>query len=151
MKKIFLLAVCLIGSYVATQAQLKDPVSWNFEATKKTADTYEVIITANFSRPWHVYSQSTPEGGPIPTKITFNTNPLVKLEGKTKETGKLEKINDKIFGVPVHFYSDKIVYAQLVKVKAGVKTNISGFVKYMACDDKECTPPTKKTFDIKLQ
>ena len=149
MKKLFLLVLGL-GFLQMSFAQIKDPVAWTFEAKKKTADTFEIIITANVPKPWHMYSQNMPAGGPVPTKIVFNTNPLVKKAGTTKETGKLEKINDKIFGMEVLFYSGKVVYTQLVKVKPGIKTNIAGYVNYMVCDDEQCLPPTKKQFDIKL-
>ena len=149
MKKIGLL---LMGFFLtaASFAQIKDPVNWLFSAKKKSATTYEVSITANIPKPWHMYSQHMKQGGPIPTKITFNNNPLVKKEGSVKEAGKLEKINDKIFDMEVLFFSGKVVYTQLVKVKAGVKTNITGNVSYMVCDDEQCLPPSKKQFDIKL-
>lgn len=149
MKKIFLLIFSL-GFLQLSFAQIKDPVAWTFEAKKKTADSFEVTITAHVPKPWHMYSQNMPSGGPIPTKVVFNINPLVKKIGNTKETGKLEKINDKIFGMEVQFFSGKIVYTQLVKVKPGIKTNIAGYVNYMVCDDEQCLPPTKKQFDIKL-
>ena len=87
----------------------------------------------------------------MPTKISFNKNPLIVKEGKTKETGKMEKINDKVFGVQVFYYSGKVVYSQVVKVKGSVRTNITGTVSFMVCDDTQCLPPTKKTFDLKLQ
>jgi Disulphide bond corrector protein DsbC len=149
MKKIFLLVLSL-GFLQLSFAQIKDPVAWTFEAKKKAADTYEVTITASVPKPWHMYSQNMPSGGPIPTKVVFNPNPLVKKNGNTKEQGKLEKINDKIFGMEVLFFSGKVVYTQLVKVKPGIKTNIAGYVNYMVCDDEQCLPPTKKQFDIKL-
>lgn len=150
MKKLLFLFVSILGLSVA-QAQIKDPVNWVSEVKKKSTDTYELIITANIAKSWHIYSQSTPAGGPVPTELSFAPNPLVKLEGKPKETGKMEKINDKVFGVQVFYYSDKVVYTRLAKVKAGLKTNITATVKYMVCDDSQCLPPTKKTFDLKLQ
>ena len=97
-----------------------------------------------------MYSQNMPTGGPVPTKVVFNNNPLVKKIGTTKETGQLEKINDKIFGMEVQFFSGKVVYTQQVKVKPGIKTNMAGYLNYMVCDDEQCLPPTKKQFDIKL-
>lgn len=149
MKKIFFfITACVLFQFA--NAQIQDPVSWIFEAKKKTADTYEVIITANVPKPWHMYSQYMPSGGPVPTKVVFNTNPLVKKVGLTKEAGKLEKVNDKIFGMEVLFFSGKVVYTQQVKVKSGIKTNIAGYVNFMVCDDEQCLPPSKKQFDIKL-
>lgn len=149
MKKLFFLLFISCFTQLAS-AQIKDPVDWTFEAKKKNADTYELVITANVPKPWHMYSQNMPTGGPIPTKVVFNNNPLVKKIGTTKETGKLEKINDKIFGMEVQFFSGKVVYTQQVKVKPGIKTNMAGYVNYMVCDDEQCLPPTKKQFDIKL-
>ncbi len=150
MKKLALTLTILFLT-AATYAQVKDPVEWTFTAIKKAADKYEVVITAAIQKPWHLYSQDMKAGGPVPTKISFNNNPLLKKEGKTIETGKLEKINDKIFNMEVLFYSSKVVYTQLIKTKSGVKTNITGTVSFMVCDDTQCLPPTKKQFDIKLQ
>jgi len=148
MKKLVFTALLLVGK-TALHAQVQNPVQWKFEAKKKGAD-YEIVITATVDKPWHIYSQNTGKGGPVPTNITFKKNPLVTLSGKVIETGKLEKVYDKNFSTDVLFYSNKVVFTQLVKVKAGVKTNVSGTVEYMVCDDEQCLPPTKKTFDIKL-
>ncbi len=150
MKKI-LIAIIVLFFFANANSQVKDPVNFTFQANKRAPGIYEIVITADIAKPWHMYSQTTPEGGPIPTKITFVKNPLIVKEGKLSEKGKLEKINDKVFGVQVFFYSGKVVYAQIVKVKGIVNTNISGTISYMVCDDTQCLPPTKKTFDIKLQ
>lgn len=147
------LIVALTGVLMLSNvfAQVKDPVSWTFNAIKRAQGIYEIMISADVPKPWHMYAQNTPKGGPIPTKVTFNKNPLVVNEGKLVESGKLEKIYDKIFGVHVFYYSGKVTYKQMVRVKAGVSTNLSGTVSYMVCDDEQCLPPTKKIFDIKLQ
>ena len=148
LKKLLLFAVA-ISFGIVTSAQVKNPVIWKFEAKKKGTD-YEVIVTATIKKPWHIYSQNTGKGGPVATTITFNKSPLITLEGTTKETGKLEKIYDNIFKADVIFYSNTVVFTQIVKLKGDVKTNITGTVEYMACNDEQCLPPTKKPFDIKL-
>ena len=131
--------------------QMKSPVSWTYEAKKKTADTYEIVLTADVEKGWHIYSQHTGKGGPIPTKISLKSNPLVSVtKGNAKEIGKLEKTFDENFKTYVLFFSDKVCFVQTVKVKGGIKTNISGTVEYMVCDDCNCLPPVKKTFDLKL-
>lgn len=132
-------------------SQMKNPVSWNYEAKKKTANTYEVILTATVESGWHIYSQNTGKGGPVPTTIRFKANPLVTKTGTIKEQGKLEKHFDKLFNTDVLYYSDKVVFVQTVKVKGNIKTSVSGTVEYMVCDDSQCLPPVKKTFDLKLQ
>ncbi len=130
--------------------QSHSPVSWSYEARKKTADTYDIIITAEVEKPWHLYSQKTEKGGPIPTTISFKTNPLIVKHGTTKELGKLEKSYDENFKINVMYFSDKVQFVQTVKVKGGIKTNLSGTVEYMVCDDSKCLPPAKKSFDLKL-
>lgn len=150
MKKI-ILALSFIAIATISFGQLENPVNWSFEAKKKSADTYDIIITAQVENPWHIYSQSTPAGGPIPTKVTFKANPLITKTGAVKENGKQEKRHDKNFGVDVLSYSDEVKWIQTVKVKGNVKTNVSGTIEYMTCDDSHCLPPAKKAFDLKLQ
>ena len=147
-KLLFLLVGVWFG--LASIAQSKNPASFTYEAVKKTADTYEVIITANLDKPWHIYSQNTPKGGPVPTQISFKLNPLAKPIGKVEEKGKLEKVFDNNFKVNVLYYSNKIQFVQKMKVRVGTKTNISGTIEYMVCDDEMCLPPKKLPFDIKL-
>ncbi|SJZ38165.1 protein-disulfide reductase DsbD domain-containing protein [Sediminibacterium ginsengisoli] len=149
MKRIMLtMLLAFLG--MSAFAQSPDPVEWNFEVKLKSAGTYEVIATANVEKPWHLYSQNTGKGGPIPTKFTFKKNPLITVSGAVKETGKLEKVYDKNFKTDVLFYGGTVKFTQLITVKGKAKTNISGVVEYMVCDDSQCLPPTKKAFDLKL-
>lgn len=149
MKKIIYTLLFIMIAGMAT-AQIKDPVSWTFEAKKKSADTYEVVLSATIQGKWHIYSQKTGKGGPIPTKVSFKANPLLNITGEVKEVGKIEKIYDEIFQTDVLYLSNKVQYVQTVKLKGKAKTNITGTIDYMVCDDSQCLPPAKKTFDIKL-
>jgi len=150
MKKILFVVIGMLSCSLFVSAQIKNPVDWKYEAKKKEGG-YQIVITATVKKPWHIYSQNTGKSGPVPTEIKFSPNPLVKLEGSVKETGKLEKIYDNAFHTDVLFYSNTVVFTQEVKVKPGIKTNITGTVEYMVCNDEQCLPPTKKSFDIKLQ
>jgi thiol:disulfide interchange protein DsbD len=109
------------------------------------------MATASIANPWHIYSQNTGKGGPIPTKFSFKSNPLLSLNGIVIEKGKLEKVYDNNFKTDVLYYSGNIVFIQNIKLKGKVKTNISGTVEYMVCNDEQCLPPTKKSFDIILR
>lgn len=150
MKKLIYTLLFTIVAGIAT-AQIKDPVSWTFEAKKKTADTYEVVLSASIQGKWHIYSQKTGKGGPIATKVSFKTNPLLTVTDAVKEVGKVEKVYDEIFQTDVLYLSNKVQYVQTVKLKGKAKTNITGTIEYMVCDDSQCLPPAKKSFDIKLQ
>src|SRR5687768_5521429 len=100
MKKLFLLLFYVIVNTL-TFAQIKDPVDWTFSATKINTTTYEIKLTAKIDAGWHVYSQTTPDGGPVPTTISFKKNTLATLVGPTIENGKLEKRFEELFGVEV--------------------------------------------------
>ncbi len=149
MKKLFLVLL-VVSCATLLNAQVKNPVDWKFESIKK-GDNYEVVITAAVKKPWHIYSQNTGKSGPVPTSFSFSKNPLVTLDGKVEEEGKLEKVYDNAFKTEVLFYSNSVKFIQKIKVKAGVKTNISGTVEYMVCNDEQCLPPTKKPFTVTIK
>ena len=147
-KFLFFLAISFIS--FSSIAQIKDPVKWGYTAVKM-GDKYQVVITATLPKKWHIYSQTTGDGGPLPTKFSFANNPLLKFEGDVKEVGKLKEFYDKNFDTKVKYFGDKVDFVQTVKVAGNVKTNVSITVEYMTCDDEKCLPPTKKTFNVALK
>jgi hypothetical protein len=150
MKKIIPIAFLLLFSNILF-AQIQNPVEWT-ATTKKISDkVYEVHLTANIDKGWHIYSQTTPEGGPIPTSLTFTKNPLLTVEGKAKEVGKMEKHNEQIFGVYEKHFSNSVDFVQLLKLKAPVKTSVNVAVEFMVCNDKQCLPPSTKKFSVALK
>jgi thiol:disulfide interchange protein DsbD len=144
-----LMGCCLLLAALPSFAQTS-PVKWTFTAKKKTGDVFEVHLTANVPAPWHIYSQKTPAGGPLPTKILFNSNPLVTVTGGAGEDGKAATIHDRNFGVDVIYFQNSVSFVQTIKLKAAVRTSLHGTVEYMACNDKECLPPVTIPFDIIL-
>lgn len=150
MKKILILPFfILIGNVLF--AQILHPVTWTAVSKKISDKTYEIRLTANMQKGWHIYSQTTPEGGPVPTNISFIKNPLLVMKGKVKEVGKLEQHNEPLFGVDVKQFSDKVDFVQVVNLKANVKTSVNMSVEYMLCNDKQCLPPSTKKFTVALQ
>jgi|SRR3954462_11515107 len=148
MRKILFLAIGTILVLNLT-AQIKDPVKWTATSRKK-ANGYEVVLTAVLPKPWHIYSQTTGEGGPVPTNFKFTKNPLLTFDGGVKEIGSVKENYDKLFETKVKYFGDKVDFVQAVKVRGNVKTNVNVTVEYMTCDDSQCLPPTKKTFNVSL-
>lgn len=129
----------------------QNPVNWKFSAKKKADKVYEVHLTATVASPWHIYSQKTPKGGPIPTKISFTKNPIIVLDGIAKEVGKLEVKHEEVFDIDVKYFNGSVDFVQTIKLKSGVKTNVSGTIQFMACNDQQCLPPTNTSFNITLE
>ncbi|MES2329421.1 MAG: protein-disulfide reductase DsbD domain-containing protein [Bacteroidota bacterium] len=142
MKKILLSLSLVVMVY--TGFGQENHVSWGYEVKKKTADKYDVTITAEIEHPWHLYSQHA--SGPGRTSFVFKANPLITKTGVVKEVGNLEKTIDKSVGETLS-YSGKVQFVQTVKVKGNVKTNISGAIQYVVCDESHCLP-TKKNLLI---
>ena len=134
----------------AVNAQ-QQKISWSFTAKKLAENKFELHLTATPPMGWHVYSQLTPEGGPIPTDFKFTTNALVNVANtKPKEIGKLISYFDKNFKVDVKYFEGKVDFVKIVSVKGKFKTNISGSVESMICNDRTCMPPTSEKFNIPL-
>lgn len=151
MKKIFLFLLMAFSSAVAV-AQTANPVNWTFNSKKISDNVYEVQMVANIQNGWHLYSQSQPKDAiAIPTSFSFNKNPLVELDGKVKETGKLEKFVDNDLGVSANQYSKMVLFTQKVKLKGKAKSNVGGNVTFQTCDDKKCLPPKTVNFNIALK
>lgn len=132
-------------------AQL-NPVSWSFNSKKISDKTYEVRMTATMQPGWHLYSQVQPDDAiAIPTDIQFNNNPLITMNGAIKEVGKMEKFKDEKLGVAANQYAKKVEFVQIVKLKANVKTNVTGTIEYQTCDDVKCLPPKKVNFNLAVQ
>jgi len=148
MKKYFLVFVLLFSLAIVSLAQT--PCQWSFSATKVSDKTYEVHCIADVQGPWHTYSQFTPDGGPIPTKFTFSKNPLYSLDGLVKENGRLVVKHEEVFGVDVKYFEGKVDFVQRVKLKGSAKTNFSGAVEFMVCNDQQCLAPSTQKFSVAL-
>jgi hypothetical protein len=148
MKKYFFLFLLFFSGAGVTLAQT--PYTWSFKANRVADKTYEIHLTADVQAPWHTYSQFTPDGGPLPTKFTFSKNPLYSLDGIVKENGKLVVKHEDVFGVDVKYFEGKVDFVQRVKLKGSAKTNFSGTVEFMVCNEQQCLPPATQKFSIAL-
>lgn len=135
---------------ITANAQVKSPVHWSFSSKKITTNTFEVHLTATIEKGWHIYSQNTPEGGPVPTSIGYQKNPLLVMVDTAKELGKIEQHHEPLFGVDVKQFSKAVDFVQVVKLKAKAKTAVSGAIEFMTCNDTECLPPKAVRFYVAI-
>jgi thiol:disulfide interchange protein DsbD len=151
MKKVCSLLTLVFLAAIAS-AQVQNPVNWTFSSKKVNDNVYEVQMTATIQEGWHLYAQAQPKDAiAIPTTFQFNNNPLLMLDGKVKEAGKLEKFVDNDLGVSANQYSKQVLFTQKVKLKGKAKSNVNGNVTYQTCDDKKCLPPKTVNFSIALK
>ncbi|MGB4840669.1 MAG: cytochrome c biogenesis protein CcdA [Saprospiraceae bacterium] len=151
MKFPFSIFILFIISSYWTNAQILNPVKWNFEIRKVSGDEYKIIYTAKIDKGWTVYSQYTSDDGPVPTSVNYDDMSGIKLIGKATESGKRKEGMDPFFGVNViKFTAEKpFVIEQKIKVTNASKP-IIGYVNFMACDNEKCLPPSDVEFSLKI-
>ncbi len=149
MKRLSLVLLSVL--FVARSFAQGDVVNWKFESKKIADKKYEIRLTAMVQSPWHIYSTTQPEGGPLPTKITFAKNPLATPDGKIKEEGKMETHFEKVFNIDTKFFNDKVEFVQVVNVKGAAKTTVNGTIEFMTCTNEQCLPPKTVPFSIALK
>jgi thiol:disulfide interchange protein DsbD len=99
---------------------------------------------------YHLYSQFTPEGGPMPTIFDFKKSADYKLIGKASEPKPFEEF-DELFGVKVKtFKTETIVFKQEVRILSTKPFELTGEISGMTCDDKGCTPFDQVIFGFKV-
>lgn len=145
--RIFIFFLLLAAFPLFTQAQIMDPVKWNFSAQKTGDQEYTLHLKATIDPGWHVYSQNA-GNGPIPTTITFEDNPAVELIGKVEEKGDKIETFDKVFDSELRFYENEVDFVQKVKIKEGAV--LKGTLEFMVCNDVNCLPPKDVPFSFKL-
>ncbi len=156
MKSLSWLAVAILA--VALPAVLhakEDPVHW----TLSPADGKAVVapgavayfeLKATVDPGWHLYSPTTPPGGPIITKIQVSANPLLQ-DSRIYRPQPVRKL-DPNFQVDTETYTGEAVFlAEVTAAPTAVgQTNVEAAVRYQACSDVKCLPPVKKTVSTGL-
>jgi thiol:disulfide interchange protein DsbD len=153
MKKSTLLL--LIAAFFVTQGSVAQmgsakQVTLSYSSKKLADKRYEVSITANINGNFHLYAQDAGADGPVPTKITFTANPLLLIEGKTKEVGKKTTKVEEVWGGKVNFYEKTVTFTQVVVAKSKAKTGLNGKIEFIVCNDEACLPPAEVPFKIAI-
>ena len=140
MKNRLLVLIALLFT-LSSFSQILDPVEWSTSVEKVSENQYKLITKASIDRGWHLYSQTVPDGGPIPTQFKYTEDGTFTLDGKTKEEAG-ETVNDPVFEMKIKFFNDSATFEQLVDV-TDKTTNINGSVYFMVCNDTQCSAPTE--------
>jgi hypothetical protein len=149
MKKL-VLSLSLVLAAWAVMAQSTKEVKWEFTAKKIADKTYEVHLTARINGDWHLYAQNVGVDGPVPTTFSFTKNPLLSLDGKVKELGKVIKKKEEVWDGVVNYYENTVDFVQVVKIKGNAKTSLAGKVEFMVCNDEKCLPPSEISFSVNV-
>lgn len=128
-------------------AQIFDPVKWKSAIKMTDATNGVVTFTATVDAGWHVYCTQLPAGGPEPTSVHWN-NQGVKLVGGLTPSKAAHKQHDETFDMDLSWWTGSVTLSQKFTVTAK-EYKIEGSIRYMACDDENCTPPKSESFSFK--
>lgn len=147
LKRLFLFLVFV--SSVSVQAQVFNPVKWNFSAKEISDTEAELIFKATIDKGWHLYSQDIPADGPIPTSFTFTKSKDYELIGKVTEPKAIEE-EDPNFGMTLKYFANDVVFKQKIKIKSKGEFAVAGELEFMVCDETKCLPPSIEEFSLKI-
>jgi thiol:disulfide interchange protein len=145
-KVIFLLLVFL--AFANVNAQILDPAKWTTKIEKKSDNTYILVFDAVIEKDWHLYSQFTPDGGPLALEVIFkNQKGNYTLVGKAKESKTRTAYND-IFEVNETFFEKKAQIRQEITITNPAISKVEVELNYQVCKEVCINMEKKFTFSI---
>lgn len=150
MKKTVLFLALIFAAFAA-KAQIIDPVKWSWDATMSDNSHGVVNITAVIDPGYHIYGFTAHPDGPIPTTIKFNDSDGIVFDGPLTVSDQPEKKVDSTFNLMLEMWGGTVVFSQPFFVSDfAAASQISGSIRFMACNDNNCTSPKTEQFSLKL-
>ena len=147
MKKVLFLLLSFLTLFTA-QGQMVNPVKWSSRVEKISDTEFNLVMEAKIEDDWHVYSQFTPENGPLPAEFKFkDAKGNYELIGKVKESPYKKQYND-VFEVDEYYFEKKATFTQKIKVTNPNFTTLKASVDYQVC--KEVCINQDNTFTFQL-
>jgi len=147
MKKI-IFSLLIFLAFAKGNAQILDPVKWTTKIEKKSATNYILTFNGIIEDNWHMYSQFTPEGGPLPMEVIFkNQKGNFNLVGKAKE-GKTTTAYNDVFEVNETFFVKNAQIQQEISILNPKISKVEVDLNYQVC--KESCINLEKNFSFTL-
>ena len=149
--RIFSLAILAAALAGNLAAQKLDPIKWAFEGpvTAPPGSTAVLKLTANIEETWHLYSLTTPKGGPIVTTVEMEDHPAIR--GYKIYQPKPVRALDPNFNLDTETFEKRAEFLVLLELKPDAPAgafDVTAKMRYQACTDKLCLPPRRKTATI---
>jgi thiol:disulfide interchange protein DsbD len=134
MKKVLFFLLIFLA-FANANAQIVKPVKWTSKVEQLSNSEFNLVMEGKIDEGWHVYSQFTPENGPLPAEFTFeNAKGNFELLGKTKESPNKKQYND-VFEVEEYYFEKKATFTQKIKITNPKLTSIKAKIDFQVCKD----------------
>lgn len=148
MKKIAFLLLLLV-SFASIQAQVMNPAKWQTKIEKKSDTEFIITWDGIVEDDWHMYSQYTAEGGPLPTEFVYNNiDGNYELIGDAKESETKTVYND-VFEVDETYFVGPVKLVQEIKLINPDTPNIQVEMEYQVCKDVCISQSNLFVYDLK--
>ncbi|MBV9612169.1 MAG: protein-disulfide reductase DsbD N-terminal domain-containing protein, partial [Acidobacteriaceae bacterium] len=145
----------LAATIPALLAAKEDPVQWTLAPAKTAVRVAPggkayLELKAIIQPGWHLYSPTTPPGGPIITKIALADNAAI-AGYKVYRPQPVRKL-DPNFQIDTETYTGEAAFLIEATAASSASGNatIDATIRYQACTDVKCLPPVRKTATTQL-
>tara|TARA_B100000900_G_scaffold416275_1_gene450906 strand:- start:16 stop:2058 length:2043 start_codon:yes stop_codon:yes gene_type:complete len=144
--KILLLIFVLFG--FTTNAEIFDPISWQFSQTKISENKVELRFRASIDEGWHLYSQDIEESPPA-TTFSFIINGDTSII-KVEEPESIQEY-DPNFDMILKYFKDEVVFKYNIDISNLTNNTVGGYIDFMLCDEAQCLPPDYIEFSFEVK
>jgi len=141
--------LAVLATLFPAAAQRQDPAHWtlSFEPAEARPGTSILgRLEVALDEGWHLYSPTTPPGGPIPTTIELAESGGV-ASAEVYQRPPVTKF-DKAFQLDTETYEKATTFIFLTRIADDApegEVELIARVRYQLCDDTQCLPPRRKT------
>ncbi len=148
MKRSLRLFAVLTAFLTAAGAQVLDPVQWSLVLEPAQAEPGGLVaarLTAVIEDGWHLYSSTTPQGKPIALDLRISDSPAI-ASWKAHQPEPVVEF-DPNFELNSEWYEHSAEFFIEIYLADDIEggQRIEAWVRYGACDDRQCLPPKRKS------
>ena len=159
MKRIWVPAVIFalaLSGIAARQIQDDSPVHWSAKPPAgpfQAGAQFDVKVEAAIDGNWHLYSTTTPPGGPIPTRFSLLSGEPFSIAGTVRQSPPKEEF-DPNFGIQTEIYAGGAEF--WIPLRAAVSAKPGEYdvrlqAYYQVCDETSCLPPRGVPVSFKIR
>lgn len=148
MKKLAFLLLFLVST-LSMQAQMMNPAKWKSKIEKKSDTEFTITLEGIVEDDWHMYSQYTADGGPLPTEFGYaNIDGNYELVGPAKESETKTAYND-VFEVDETYFVGPVTLIQDIKLLNPDLDVVQLELEYQVCKEVCISQSNLFVFNVK--
>ncbi len=129
-------------------SQPLNPARWTFDTEIADGNEIDLVFKTVIDKGWHMYGLNMPDGGPYPVSFNYDDTVGFEIIGRPVAVIKPVVKFDEVLGMKLETLDERGLFKQRIKRLTPGELKITGYVEYMACNDKTCTPPIEQEFTI---